>query len=427
MSPAVIALIILLFCVIFFVTEWIPSVVAACLGCTLMVLFKVCSFEQSFAGFSNSIVILMFSSLVVGNAMFDTGAAQFIGRQVIRFSRNSESVFLIVLCIVGGLMAMFLANTGVIAIFLPIVDSVCRASDKMYRRDFTLPMAMAVMFGGTSTLIGCAPQLTANGILQSMSAAEMGMFDLTGPGLIMLAIFIIYTVFFGLKRGKKIWADREETALDIDPALVDKIETATIDKKKLITMMVILCLMIIGYVGAWLSTTMTAIISALLCVITGCTNVKSIIRNLNWEPVIFLAACLGLADCLTISGAGDMVSVWVSNLLGKGSSPLLIFAVLVLLVTVISNFITNSAAIIIILPAALSICSAYGYNPIPFCIGITMGASYACSTPLAAAQIAMTLVAGYKFSDYFKYTFPLALIIYVATVTIVPLFYPLVG
>lgn len=427
MSPAVIALIILLFCVIFFVTEWIPSVVAACLGCTLMVLFKVCSFEQSFAGFSNSIVILMFSSLVVGNAMFDTGAAQFIGRQVIRFSRNSESVFLIVLCIVGGLMAMFLANTGVIAIFLPIVDSVCRASDKMYRRDFTLPMAMAVMFGGTSTLIGCTPQLTANGILQSMSAAEMGMFDLTGPGLIMLAIFIIYTVFFGLKRGKKIWADREETALDIDPALVDKIETATIDKKKLITMMVILCLMIIGYVGAWLSTTMTAIISALLCVITGCTNVKSIIRNLNWEPVIFLAACLGLADCLTISGAGDMVSVWVSNLLGKGSSPLLIFAVLVLLVTVISNFITNSAAIIIILPAALSICSAYGYNPIPFCIGITMGASYACSTPLAAAQIAMTLVAGYKFSDYFKYTFPLALIIYVATVTIVPLFYPLVG
>ena len=106
---------------------------------------------------------------------------------------------------------------------------------------------------------------------------------------------------------------------------------------------------------------------------------------------------------------------------------LLVFAVLVLLVTIISNFITNSAAIIIILPIALSICATYGYNPLPFCVGITFGGSFACSTPLAAAQISMTLVAGYKFSDYFKYTLPLALLIYAATVIIVPLFYPLVG
>ena len=427
MSSAVIALIILLFCVILFVTEWIPSVVAACLGCTLMVLFKVSTFEQSFAGFSNSIVILMFSALVVGNAMFDTGAAQFIGRQVIRFSRNSEKVFLMMLCIVGGLLSMFLANTAVIAAFLPIIDSVCRASAKMHRRDFTLPMTLGVMFGGCATLIGCTPQLTANGILQSMSGIEMGMFDLTGPGLIMLGIFVLYMFFFGLKRGKKIWGDREETALDIDQALTDSVSKASVDKKKFVTMMVILCLMIVGYAGAWLTTTMTAIITALLCVITGCTNVKSIIRNLNWEPVLFLAACLGLADSLTVSGAADLVSTGVSKLLGNVSSPLLVFAVLVLLVTIISNFITNSAAIIIILPIALSICATYGYNPLPFCVGITFGGSFACSTPLAAAQISMTLVAGYKFSDYFRYTLPLALLIYAATVIIVPLFYPLVG
>ena len=427
MSSAVIALIILLFCVILFVTEWIPSVVAACLGCTLMVLFNVSTFEQSFAGFSNSIVILMFSSLVVGNAMFDTGAAQFIGRQVIRFSRNSEKVFLMMLCVVGGLLSMFLANTAVIAAFLPIIDSVCRISPKMHRRDFTLPMALGVMFGGCSTLIGCTPQLTANGILQSMSGIEMRMFDLTGPGLIMLGFFVLYTLFFGLKRGKKIWGDREETALDIDPALTDSVSNAAINKMKFVTMMVILCLMIVGYAGAWLTTTMTAIIAALLCVITGCTNVKSIVRNLNWEPVIFLAACLGLADSLTISGAADLVSKGVFNFLGNVNSPLIVFAALVFLVTLISNFITNSAAIIIILPIALSICATYGYNPLPFCIGITFGGSFACSTPLAASQISMTLVAGYKFSDYFKYTLPLALMTYAATVIIVPLFYPLVG
>lgn len=92
---------------------------------------------------------------------------------------------------------------------------------------------------------------------------------------------------------------------------------------------------------------------------------------------------------------------------------------------IISNFVTNSAAIIIVLPIALSACTAMGYNPLPFCIGITFGASFACSTPLAAAQIAMTLVAGYKFSDYLKYTLPLALILLIGTLVFVPLFYPL--
>ena len=37
MSPAIIALLILLLCVVLFVTEWVPNAVTACLGCVLMV------------------------------------------------------------------------------------------------------------------------------------------------------------------------------------------------------------------------------------------------------------------------------------------------------------------------------------------------------------------------------------------------------
>ena len=97
MSSGAVALLILAFCVVLFLTNWVPSVVAACLGCAMMVLFNVCSFKDSFSGFSNSIVILMFSALTVGIAMFDTGAAQLIGRQVIRISRNNERRFLLAL------------------------------------------------------------------------------------------------------------------------------------------------------------------------------------------------------------------------------------------------------------------------------------------------------------------------------------------
>lgn len=424
MSSGAVALLILAFCIVLFLTNWVPSVVAACLGCAMMVLFNVCSFKDSFSGFSNSIVILMFSALTVGIAMFDTGAAQLIGRQVIRISRNNERRFLLALCCISSVLAMFIANTAVIAAFFPIIDSVCRMSGRMRRRDFALPLAISVMVGGACTLIGCTPQLTAAGLLQSSCGIELGMFDMMLPGLCILVSTILYIHFFGMKRGQKIWGNTDALEADLDPER--KMATdAEYDRRKIAVMLLIVVLMVISYVGAWLSTTMTALLAALLCLLTGCTTVKSVVKNMNWEMVVFLAACLGLAEALNVSGSGELLSSWLYPLLSNVSSPFAVYAVLVLLVMIISNFVTNSAAIIIVLPIALSACTAMGYNPLPFCIGITFGASFACSTPLAAAQIAMTLVAGYKFSDYLKYTLPLALILLIGTLVFVPLFYPL--
>ena len=57
--------------------------------------------------------------------------------------------------------------------------------------------------------------------------------------------------------------------------------------------------------------------------------------------------------------------------------------------------------------------------------GITLAASIACCTPLAAAQITMTQVAGYEFADYFKYCFPLTVICYIAIIVVVPFFFPI--
>lgn len=424
MSPGVIALLILAFCILMFMTNWIPSVVAACMGCVMLVLFNACSFEAAFSGFSSSIVILMFSALIVGIAMFDTGAAQLIGRQVIRFSHNNEKIFLLALCVVSGILAMFMANTAVIAAFFPIIDSVCRMSPNMKRRDFALPLALSVMVGGACTLIGCTPQLTASGLLKSAYGFELRMFDMTVPGVCILVMTILYMWLFGMKRGKKIWgqSDIEETALDAEREMdID----ADFDKKKTAVMLVIVFIMIVSYVGAWISTTMTAVLAAIACLLTGCTTVKSVVKNMSWEIVIFLAACLGLAEGLNVSGAGVLLSEWLSPLLSHVNSPFAVYAVMVVLVLLISNFVTNSAAIIIVLPIAFSICDVMGYNPLPFCIGITFGASFACSTPLAASQIAMTLVAGYKFSDYLKYTLPLIVIFLVGILVFVPLCYPL--
>ena len=215
-APSVTGLIILGIMIVLFILKPIPASAAGCLGCALMVLLGVVDFEAAFSGFSNSIVMLMAGAMVVGIAMFKTGAAQIIGRMVIKLSGGNERVFLMASCIVSGVLSMFLANTAILAAFISIVDSVSRTSHNVKQRNMVLPLACAVMFGGAATLIGCTPQLTANGIMSEMVGLQMGMWDLTGPGLTLFAVFLIYLFFFGYRYGERIWGDRCAVDMGID-------------------------------------------------------------------------------------------------------------------------------------------------------------------------------------------------------------------
>ena len=426
MSTGVVGLIILLLCVILFITNWIPAVATGALGCILMVLFHVCKLEEAFSGFSSSIVYLMFGALVVGNAMFETGTANLIGKQVVRISRNNERLFLFLSGLTAGILAMFLANTAVIAAFLPIIDSVCDTSDNMNRKNLTLNIAICAMLGGSCTLIGCTPQLTANALLKEATGMEFSMFTMFAPGICFLIIYLICTQLFGYTLGRRIWGKRPDEAMKLDNKYSVDLTAQIYDRKKIITMFLILSFMILFYVTEWLSTAMTAMCAAMLCVLTGCTSVKKIKAHMDWDTVFFLAFCLGLANALNAGGSGTIIAELVSSFLGSHHSLMVVYGGLCLLTLIISNFITNSTAIIIVLPIGLSISNLLGMYPMTVCLGIYFAASLACSTPLSAAQITMTLAAGYRFSDYVVYTLPHAVILFVAFLIFIPLFFPLV-
>lgn len=421
----ILGLLILAICLILFLTKRIAAAVTAIIGCLLMVLFKVGSFEEIFSGFSSSIVLLMASAMIVGLAMFNTGAAQMLGKAAVKFSHGSEKGFLLAICIITGLMSMFLANTAFIASFIPIIDSVVRVSGRMKRRNLVLPMALATMFGGASTLIGTTPQLTANALLSELSGIEMGMWTLTGPGLLIFLVYLIYLYLWGYERGRKIWGKREEVSLCEEGENREVFPEGNDDRKKISIMLVIIGLMIVSYLFGIFSTAITAMLAAVFCILTGLITVEDVAKKLQWETIVFLAGCLGLANGLSGSGAGELVGNAVISLLGGITSPYIIFSVFVVISLVISQFVTNSAAIVIVLPIALTMSRQLGFNEMAFTIGITLAASYSALTPLAASQIAMTEVAGYEFSDYFRYGWKLSLLAVLGILIFVPLFYPL--
>ncbi len=422
MTPAVISLIILAACIVLFITRPIPNAATACLGCLAFALTGVCTIGEAFSGFSNSTVLLMFGMMVVGIALMDTGAAKLIGNYVAKVSRGKEKLFIFMAGISSAILSTFLSNTAVIAIFLPIIASIVQSEPSMSRKNMTLPVTMGAMFGGVCTLVGSTPQLTANGILQEMTGLELKMFDFFLPGVCLTAVYMLFVLTIGHKIGNKVWGGSDSVTEEDAPV---NMEEVTVNKRKLITMIIIFFITIVLFIGDWIPTATTAILAALLCIVTKCTSQKSIIKHMDWSVVFILAGCLGLASGLTKGGAGELMSEGITKILSPDVAPILIFAIFVFATMLVSNFITNSTAVVIFLPIALALCQPYGINPLPMTLGIVYAANLTFSTPLANAQTAMTLVAGYKFSDYIRYTWILDILVFLTILITVPLFYSL--
>ena len=82
---------------------------------------------------------------------------------------------------------------------------------------------------------------------------------------------------------------------------------------------------------------------------------KTAIERINWNIVGRLAGCLGLAKALEAAGGTKIIADTFAKLVGTSLSPFILFAILVLLVLVVSEFMSNSTAILIVLPIVLAI------------------------------------------------------------------------
>ncbi len=422
MFSQIISIIIFVVTIVLFVSRLIPGSVTAVLGCALFVIFGICSLEEAFSGFANSTVILIFGMMVVGIAVSETGLADLIGKKAVQISRHNERIFILLVGSTAALLATFLSNTAVLAIFLPLIGEISQANKKMNRMNVTLPIAMAVMYGGASTLIGSTPQLMANGILSEMNITKLNMFDLTLPGFLLFVVFMLYVMFIGYPLGKKIWGNR--TNGESEAALQPE-DTRKYDKKNMIIMAVILTAMIVFFVGGWIDVSLTAVMGAVLCIITGCVSCKSIDKKMNWSVLFMLAGCLGIATGITKGGAVELLGDALTKYVTSRLSSIWIFAVFVIVTMIVSNFVSNTSAVAITLPIALSVCAKQGLNSSLFVIGVVFAASLSYSSPLAGPQPAMTLVAGYRFSDYFRYTWLLNILVLLVVIFLFPLFIPL--
>ena len=420
MYTSITSLVIFVICIGLFIWDKLPMATTAILGCVAMVIFGVCSFSDAFSPFASSTVILTIGVMIIGAAISETGLAATIGSWIVKISKGSETKLLIGTYLVSSLMSAFLTNSAVLAIFIPIILSLSASNTSIKAKNLIMPIAYGCVIGGTTTLVGSTQQMTAQGLLEEAGLQTFKTFSFAPIGIVLVLLGLIYCLFIGRKRGEKIWGNRcDDVEYEFNTTAV------TYKKSKMIIVGVIFSATIVLYITEWIPLAATSTIAALLCIITGCITQKQAISSVNWNIIGRLAGCLGIASALEVSGGTDLIAQGFSYLVGDSVHPIILFCILVLLVQLTSEFISNSTAILIVLPIVIAIAPELGLNTYAFAMGITIASGVALSCPLASSTLGMSMVVGYKFNDYFKYSIFFDIIAYIVIVVMTIFMYGL--
>ena len=420
MTTAALSLIIFAACIILFVIDKLPMATTAILGCVAMVICGVCDFGTAFGQFASSTVILTIGVMVIGAAISETGLAALIGDWIIKVARGSETKLIIGTYIVSAAMSAFLTNSAVLAVFIPIVMGLSMSNASIKAKNLIMPIALGCVIGGASTLVGSTQQMTAQGLLEDAGERMFKTFDFTPVVGIILVVGLIYCLTIGRKLGERIWGNREDNG-DYSPVSA----TREYNKAKIITVAIIFTLTVVFYITEWLPIAVTSTSAALLCIITGCITQKKAVLSVNWDIVGRLAGCLGLAKALEAAGGTKLIAEGFTEIIGTSISPFLLFCILVFLVQFTSQFISNSTAILIVLPILISIAPQMGLNSYAFALGITIASGVSLSCPLASSTLGMSMAVGYRFNDYFKHNIWLDIASYIIIISTVPAIYGL--
>lgn len=430
-NSAVISLIIFAFSVALFIWDKLPMATSAILGCALMVIFGVCDFKTAFGQFASNTVLMLIGVLIVGAAVAETGVAAVIGRAITRVSRGNERVLLAVSFLVAMALSTFMTNVTVLAIFIPIFFALAKDNKNINPLNLVIPLTLAVNMGGVATLAGSSQQMTAQGLLEDYGFTPFKMFDFLPFGLVLGAVALLYCLFVGYPLGKRIWGARTE--LDSEYANTE-IHEIKLEKRKVISVSVIFVLMVFFYIYQKIPFTdikvpiqWTSTAAALACIITGCISQKKAIASVNWNIVGRLAGCLGIAAALQKGGGIALVGDLFMKLENIGCTPFVLFAILVLIAQLTSLFISNSTAITVTLMIVIAIAnsgatgSLAGLNVTAYAMGIVLGSSMGASCPLSGSTWGISMAAGYKFRDYFKYGVGIVVLSYLVILVMVPL------
>jgi len=169
----------------------------------------------------------------------------------------------------------------------------------------------------------------------------------------------------------------------------------------------------------------SALIGVMAMVFTRCLEFNEMYEAVNWEIIFLLAGIIPLGIAMQKSGAAALIAGSIVGV-SDGLSPFVLLLIFYLVTTVMTEIISNNAAVVLLVPIALSVAGELHLNSFPFVLAVMFAASTSFLTPVGYQTNTMVYGSGnYKFSDFIKVGAPLNLILLFVTCYLISIWWPM--
>ncbi len=145
-----------------------------------------------------------------------------------------------------------------------------------------------------------------------------------------------------------------------------------------------------------------------------CLSWQEVAQSLSAKVVLLVAASLALGDALELTGGSAYLARQLAAY-SQGLGPGWMLALLMALMGLLTNFVSNNAAAAIGTPLGIELARSIGVAPEPFVLAVLFGCNLCYSTPMGYQTNLLVMNAGgYRFADFVRVGTPLFVIMWAA-------------
>ncbi len=167
------------------------------------------------------------------------------------------------------------------------------------------------------------------------------------------------------------------------------------------------------------------VIGAMVMILSGALTIQQAYESIDWRTVFLVAGMLPLGLAMEATGTARLLADLMLSVFGP-LGPVATLAGIYLLAALITQPMSNAAAMVLIVPIAVDTAFGLGANYKTFTMAVVIGAATSFLSPVGhKANVLVFGPGGYKFTDYARVGALLTIALLIVSMIFLPIFWPL--
>lgn len=395
--------------VIWWVTEAVPIAATALLPMALLPLLGVMNVTEAAAPYANPVIYLFFGGFVLAAAFERCGLHRRLALRLLTLVGTRPDRIIGGFMATGAIISMWVSNTAATLMLLPLATSVlpragtANASATHFEKALLLSIAYAATIGGFGTLIGSPPNALLVGFLAQTHGIRLRFAEymLIGVPIVVVALpiawFILTRIVFRVTHGPSIV---DAVALQAQRRALGPMSRMEkfVASVGLLTALAWIVQPLIARAWPAISEAGISVMCALALLVTP-LDVKGTraitwdeAERIPWGVLILFGGGLSLAAAIQGGGLAEWITASVGNL--RALPPLALVLIVTTIITILTEFTSNTATAAAFLPVASALAIAAGMSPLVLLVAAGLAASNGFMLPVGTPPNAIAFSTG---------------------------------